>query len=395
MKQNTSRTEKLLLAATFLLWFSVYTYPSFLASYVQNELQAGAVMIGAITGSYGFTQMILRIPLGLWSDILKKRKPFLVMGAATAAAAALGLMLSRSQVAVLLFRGLSGVAASTWVMYSVMYSSCTAHEKLGHAMSTLAFYQYGSQVIAMIAGAFLADRIGRWAAFALAFAAGIAGTVVTSLITDLPPEGDRQTLRDFAQVLKSRSLIRGTLLSTVFHFVCWGTVLGFTVNWASGVIGLSTAQLGFLSAAYLLPNTFTSRLAGSIEAKIGRRNLLTCGFVIVACASWLYSLTASALSLFAVQIMFGCGMGMIVPMTMADAITDISGEKRGAAMGFYQSIYGVGMFLGPLIAGAVVDAHSTAEDIVSGYKANFGVMALIALLGAALAFIFTERKAQK
>lgn len=384
---DKKKTAKLMLAATFLLWFSVYTYPSFLSAYAQEELMASAVMVGAITGSYGFTQMILRIPLGLLSDIKKTRKPFLVAGAAASVLAALGLMLCRNQVGALIFRGVSGVAASTWVTYSVMYSSCFDHNDTGNAMSRLSFCQYGSQVAAMILGAFLADKIGKTAAFALAAAAGVAGICVTMKIQDLPPEGERQTVRDFLSVLKDRRLLCGTALSTIFHFVCWGTVLGFTVNWAKGVVGLTTAQLGFLSAAYLVPNTICARMTGMLEKKISRRLLLTGGFIIVAAASWLYGQTATAVQIFLVQALFGCGMGLIVPMTMADAIANIPDSRRSAAMGFYQSIYGVGMFLGPMIAGGVVEAYKIGENLIPGYQANFLLMAVVSVAGGVLAFL--------
>ena len=39
------------LAAIFLFWFSMYTYPSFLSGYVQNVLGAGSVLVGMIVGS--------------------------------------------------------------------------------------------------------------------------------------------------------------------------------------------------------------------------------------------------------------------------------------------------------------------------------------------------------
>ena len=64
------------LAAIFLFWFSMYTYPSFLSGYVQNVLGAGSVLVGMIVGSYGFVQMLLRIPLGICSDRVKKRRVF-------------------------------------------------------------------------------------------------------------------------------------------------------------------------------------------------------------------------------------------------------------------------------------------------------------------------------
>ena len=74
------KNERLLLASVFLFWFSVYTYPSFLSTYAVGTLGAGKVMAGLIVGSYGFTQMVLRIPLGIASDVLKKRKLFVMGG---------------------------------------------------------------------------------------------------------------------------------------------------------------------------------------------------------------------------------------------------------------------------------------------------------------------------
>ena len=67
---EAKRNERLLLAAVFLFWFSVYTYPSFLTDYAVHGLGATKVMAGMIVGSYGFTQMVLRIPLGNQKKLL-------------------------------------------------------------------------------------------------------------------------------------------------------------------------------------------------------------------------------------------------------------------------------------------------------------------------------------
>ena len=77
---NEKKNERYLLSAVFLFWFSVYTYPSFLTTYVTDTLGAAKVLAGTIVGSYGLTQMILRIPLGIMSDVLKKRKLFVMIG---------------------------------------------------------------------------------------------------------------------------------------------------------------------------------------------------------------------------------------------------------------------------------------------------------------------------
>ena len=37
-------------------------------------------MVGLVVGSYGLIQMLLRIPLGIWSDRIGKRKVFITIG---------------------------------------------------------------------------------------------------------------------------------------------------------------------------------------------------------------------------------------------------------------------------------------------------------------------------
>ena len=141
---NNNKRERLMLAAIFLFWFSVYTYPSFLSSYAEHTLKAGSVMVGLIVGSYGFTQMVIRIPLGIVSDIVKKRKLFVQLGFVASMIASIGLSVVSMfdatpapalSAAVLVLRGMAGVAASTWVAFSVLYSAAYTPEETGAAMS--------------------------------------------------------------------------------------------------------------------------------------------------------------------------------------------------------------------------------------------------------------------
>ncbi len=402
------KNERLLLTIVFLFWFSVYTYPSFLTTFAVNGLGATKVMAGMIVGSYGLTQMVLRIPLGILSDVLKKRKPFIMAGfgfsiLASAGLAATAMLAGRENVpqwlavAALLFRGMSGITAATWVQLSVLYSSGYRGEQVSAAMSRIIVPQCGSQVIAMLIGAQLAGRIGEIHAFLLASAAGLAGLVLLSRVREIPPTGEPMTVRGLIAVAKNRQLIAGTLLATVYQLVVWATVQGFVQNWARDVIGLTTAQLGYLSVANLLPNTIVSRFSGTVfSRRFGKRTVLMCGFACLAGACCLYPQTRSLLSLLAVQALLGTGVGLIMPLTMSGAIEEIPNEKRGAAMGIYQAVYGLGMFLGPVIAGAVIERYSVTASggisAVSGYTANFYMAMMVSLAGMALAFLLNRGK---
>ena len=240
------RKELPVLAAIFFFWFSMYTYPSFFSAYVSDRLLAPEVMTGLIVGAYGFAQMILPIPLGIVSDWTRRRKPFVVLGFCASLLACAGLMLTESlaargqvgvftHVVALLARGLSGVTAATWVSFSVLYSASYEADEIAPAVSRLMVPQYGSQIVAMLLGAQLAQRVHETAAFALAAVAALAGLVLMRCVPDRPPEEERLTLKSFAAVLNDRGLKVGTLLGTLFRLVCWGTVLGFVPNWPRGL----------------------------------------------------------------------------------------------------------------------------------------------------------------
>ena len=403
---DTKRNENRLFSAIFLFWFSVYTYPSFLTSYAVNTLHATNVLAGMIVGSYGLTQMILRIPLGILSDVLKRRKPFVMMGFGLSIVASGGLALvdilagreivpEGLALAALFCRGVSGMTAAAWVNLSVLYSSNYHGEDLAPAMSRLIVPQCGSQIIAMLLGAQLAGRLGELYAFLLATAAGVAGLLVMARIQETRPTGEPMTIRALAVVIRNRQLVQGTVLATVYQLVVWATAQGFVQNWARDVIGMTTAELGFLSVANLLPNTILSRFSGTVFApRFGRKTVLGAGFGFLAAACCFYPQTDSMWSLMGAQALLGCGVGLIMPLTMASAIETVPENRRGAAMGIYQAIYGLGMFAGPVIAGWVIEGFSKAsageETIRPGYTANFYAMAAIAVIGGILAVLLTQ-----
>jgi len=64
---------KLFVFVTAFYWFSMYAYIPTFSPYLES-LGASHKMIGLILGSYGFSQMLIRIPLGIYSDRINKNK---------------------------------------------------------------------------------------------------------------------------------------------------------------------------------------------------------------------------------------------------------------------------------------------------------------------------------
>jgi MFS family permease len=51
----------------------------YVAPYAE-QMQADLRLTGLIVGAYGFVQMVIRFPLGIFSDRIGKRKIFILMG---------------------------------------------------------------------------------------------------------------------------------------------------------------------------------------------------------------------------------------------------------------------------------------------------------------------------
>lgn len=89
IKSTKAIQRNLMIVVIVLLWFSNYLYVPVLSTYAVSA-GASLSMVGIIIGSYGFTQMILRLPIGIISDILGNRRLFLFLGMVCAFISGLG-----------------------------------------------------------------------------------------------------------------------------------------------------------------------------------------------------------------------------------------------------------------------------------------------------------------
>ena len=105
---------------TSLYWFSMYTYVPNLSTYAES-LGATHKMVGLILGSYGFTQMLLRIPLGIFSDRINKRKIFINLGILTSLLSALAMGILKSPVCLLIFEDVRSSSGHMVNLYSAIF----------------------------------------------------------------------------------------------------------------------------------------------------------------------------------------------------------------------------------------------------------------------------------
>jgi len=116
------RMMVLLIAAVAFFWASLYFYVPTLSVYAE-DITGNLATVGLILSMYGLWQAVVRLPLGIATDWLGKRKPFLIFGFALSALGAWMMGTAHGASGLLLGRSVTGLAAATWVPLVVLFSS--------------------------------------------------------------------------------------------------------------------------------------------------------------------------------------------------------------------------------------------------------------------------------
>jgi len=337
---------------TVFFWFSLYAYVPYVTPYAEG-MGADLRLVGLIAGAYGFTQMLVRFPLGVLSDKLQKRKIFVLFGLAFAAVSGVCVFLFPGPLTLLLARGLGGVAASAWVTFAILgvsyYPPAQAAKSLGFLNAANAL----GRMAALLLGGFAAQWLGVPWAFLLGGLAGVAGLVMGAGIAEKPPDAGQKPprLADLLEAARNRQLLCASLLGILIQYVMFATTFGFTPL-AATKLDASQLQLGLLGVTSTLPGLLVSPLAGTLlPRKLGVKGTLGIGFALAGLGCALVPFCRELWQLFAVNIIGNIGAAAVFTLLMGLCICGVSPERRATAMGFFQAVYGLGMFLGPFAMG--------------------------------------------
>lgn len=108
--------------------------------------------------------------------------------------------------------------------------------------------------------------------------------------------------------------------------------------------------------AYTLPFMVFMPVYGRLGDGIGKKNLFIAGIVVFIVGSVGVLFAPSLMWIFVARAVQGAGAAGINPLSMAIIIEHAPPEKRGNALGTWNSIGPVSGIIGPLIAGAMIDS---------------------------------------
>jgi EmrB/QacA subfamily drug resistance transporter len=118
----------------------------------------------------------------------------------------------------------------------------------------------------------------------------------------------------------------------------------------------STSGLQWVIDAYVLVLAGLLLLCGSLGDRLGRKRVMSAGLVVFGAASAGAALASSTGELVAMRALQGLGAALVLPATLSIITAVFPRHERARAIAVWTAVGGIGVGLGPVIGGSLVDA---------------------------------------
>jgi EmrB/QacA subfamily drug resistance transporter len=120
----------------------------------------------------------------------------------------------------------------------------------------------------------------------------------------------------------------------------------------------SISGLEWTVNAYTLTFAVLLLMGAALGDRFGRKRLFLIGMAVFTVGSAAAALAPSIDTLIAARALQGIGGAIVTPLTLTLLTEAVPAERRGLALGAWGGISGLGVALGPLVGGAVVEGIS-------------------------------------
>jgi MFS family permease len=354
LNNNRRVTLTLYLIAVLLFWGGQYIYLSTLPTYAQTKV-SDLSAVGFILSMYGLWQALIRIPVGIASDWLGRRKIFIIGGFALSGVGAWIMATSNDALGLAIGRATTGAATGAWVVIIVAVSALFPPEEAVRASSILMVFNSLGRILSTFSAGDLVDNSGYTFPF---YAATVLGLLSAALL--LPIQETRRptqppNLASIFRILVRRDVLAPSLLSAVGQYALWTSAFGFFTVLAKQ-LGATSISQGAIITIHITLAMIGSFLTSWRRLRITSSHWVYASFGLLASGIAIAAFAPSLTILLIAPIFTGLGMGIGYPVLMGMSIVKIQDSDRTMAMSLHQTIYAIGMFIGPASSGAIADA---------------------------------------
>lgn len=368
-----------------LFWFAQYVYVPYQTPFLA-AINVASSFIGIVVGAYGFSQMLLRIPLGMLADWHLNHKLLITLGTLLAGLASIMRVLFPSGIGFLLGNIFSGIASSTWLSFMVYFLKLRSDVSKVENMGILVMANNLGMLLGFVVSSLFYEKIAMKGLCILGVLAGILACIMTITLPtfQFSYSSGKNSFINLINVFKNKTLLICGVLAFIQQGIQMATTMSFTSQVIKEINAPSYAE-GLSSIIYMCSAVLFARITSSkYIAKFSDRSILIVSYILLALYCFAIPLARQIYLIYLLQVIPGVGTGILFAILNAAAISNVPQKALSTATGVFQSIYALGMTLFPIFAGQLRAQYSMTISFI--------VMGILALMGNCIVIIFWQKK---
>ena len=368
LQRSELRVLAILGVPTFALALAITTVSTYLPV-LAEEFSSSSIVIGLLIGGEGLIAIWLPLVVGAWSDSLRtpigRRLPFII--AATpplvAALALLGFVTSIATAAIVVAVFFVGYFVA-YEPYRALYPDLVEDAIAGRAQASQALFRGVGTFLALVGGGLLfsiGDPLPFLAAAVIVAASlgafGWAGVRYRRRERPADEDGDVVGVcRKIGHLVRGQRQLQAFLVANSLWELALSALKTFIVLYVTKTMGLSLAESSLVIGAAAVVVLGGALVSGSLGDRHGRARVMRASLVVYGLGLMVpfLSTTPWIVALSVPLVAFGGGVTMSLPYALLMPM--MPRGAHGAVTGLYSLSRGLGVALGPLLAGIAIEA---------------------------------------
>ena len=358
--------EKRIFAVLFIAVFATMLGTSIIEPFMgiyAESLGANGFLIGLIFGSFTLSRAFFTPFIGRWSD-KKGRKALLVVGLFGYTILSFFYAHASTAASLITIRFFHGLASAMVLPIAMAYIGDIAPKNQeGKYLGTFTISFFMGLAFGPIIGGTLHDLFSMNAAF---YAMGAISLFSLLMLVFMLPEIDayKNTMPSpLGQILKDKTM-QAMFLFRMLNAYGMSAVMAFLPLLAEK-ISVTVFQIGIIVTANVGISSLLQRHFGAIADKSDKVAMMVAGSMMILVALLLMPLSTSFYTLLLFNLLMGLGSAISIPANTAIAAQLGKKLGMGSVMGLFNTAFGIGGGIGPIIAGIIMVATSLSFVFIS------------------------------
>ncbi len=350
----------MILSGSIVMLSGGLIFPIF-APFVRTEFTAPVLLVGFAVSGYFIVRMFSEFPIGTLSDRIGPRKP-LLLGRLLAIIGAFLCYNAREVWQLIIARALWGVGDAAFFCIGMSYvASLFTADRRGRALGVFQAVEMIGSLIGQSVGGLTASAIGIRTNFLLSTVLGIVTLAMVSMI-----RGERHNTvsKTGGSIMPSKQVLL-TVLNQQVLSACLINFFGMMRNngitstllpiYVTETLNIPLTQYGFILSASTIGSVSGNVFGGAFSDRVGRKKMLTLGFLIGTISTVSLSFIGSFLQFIPVMFLNGFFWGIVygtTPALIADSVPD---NYRGMGIGVFRTFFDFGGLVGPIAFSGILE----------------------------------------